>query len=109
MEENEEKWKRRLNSPHIAHSISGLCNAVGNEAEDVGESEDKGEHVGEAGEEQVEDGLEVLVPFVGVLGHQSGHQARKEAHQKPTQWSSKEGENDIDVGDDLKQEKVGGC
>ena len=101
MEENEEKWKRRLNSPHIAHSISGLCNAVGNEAQDVGESEDKGEHVGEAGEEQVEDGLEVLVPFVGVLGHQGGHQARDEADQEASQRSSEEGENDIDVGEHL--------
>ena len=27
--------KLRVNSPHVAHSVSGLCNAVSNDAEDV--------------------------------------------------------------------------
>ena len=101
MEENEEKWKRRLNSPHIAHSISGLCNAVGNEAEDVGESEDKGEHVGEAGKEQVEDGLEVLVPLRGVLQDKGGHQACQVADKESSQWGGDEGKENIDIGDNL--------
>ena len=58
-----------MNPPHIAHSVSGLCNAIGDESKDVGESTDESDHVGEAGEEEVEDGLEVLVPLAGVLGH----------------------------------------
>ena len=81
----------------------GLCNAVGNESKDVGESADESDHVGEAGKEEVEDGFEVLVLLVGVLRHQGGHQAQEEAHQEATQWSSEEGENDNDIREHLQK------
>ena len=96
------KFKNQgLSSPHVAHSVSGLGNAVGNQSEDVGESTEQSDHVGERGEEQVEDGLEVLVPLRGVLQDKGGHQACQVADKESSQWGGDEGKENIDIGDNL--------